>query len=100
MVGLLATFTFLGKTPYDILSLCDDRRTPATLSSFVTKRDSRISRELFELESPNFTDTSTPTCPAFALDMTSLVASGWLQNAIKYGTKVMLKAGPAGQRVK
>ena len=33
-------------------------------------------------------------------DMTSLVASSRLQNAVKYCTKVVRKTGPAGQRVK
>ena len=32
-------------------------------------------------------------------DMTSLITSGLLQNAIKYCTKLMCKTGPVGQRV-
>ena len=35
-----------------------------------------ISREPFELESPNFTSTSIPTCPTVASDATSLTTSG------------------------
>ena len=44
-------------------------------SSFVTKWSSRISGEQFDLESPNCTSISIPTCPTFALDMTSLYTS-------------------------
>ena len=59
------------------LTLCDNRRTPASSwSSFVTKWGSRIFQEPFQLESPNFTGTSLPTCPSFSLDMWSLTTSG------------------------
>ena len=48
----------------------------------------------------NFTHLSGITGPTNLPDMTSLVASGRLQNAIKYWTKVMRKVGPVDQRVK
>ena len=50
--------------------------------------------------SPNFTWLSWITGSTNMLDITSLVASGRLQNAIKYWTKVIRKTGPAGQIVK
>ena len=60
-----------------------------------------ISREQFKRGSPNFTRLSGTTCPRNLQDiMTSLIASGRLQNAIKYCTKVMRKTGPACQRIK
>ena len=57
-----------------------------------------ISRERFMRGSPNFTRLSGITGTTNLLDMTSLVTSGRLQNAIKHWTKVMRKTG--GQRVK
>ena len=63
----------------------DDLRTPA---SFVTKWGSRTAREWFDLDSPNFTRTLILVGPTTTLDMTSLAASGRLQNAIRYCTKV------------
>ena len=48
----------------------------------------------------NFTRFSGTTGPTNLPDMTSLVASGRLQNAINYCTKVMRKTAPVGQRVK
>ena len=59
-----------------------------------------ISRERFKGGSLNFTRLSLTTSPTKLPDMASLVASGLLQNAIKYCTKVVHKTGPAGQRVK
>ena len=60
----------------------------------------RISRERFKRESPNFRRLSGTNGPTNLWDMTSLVASGRLQNAIKYWTNVMRKTGLRGQRVK
>ena len=58
-----------------------------------------ISRERFKGGSPNLTRLSGGTGPINMPDMTSLVASGRLQNTIKYCIKVMCEMGPAGQRV-
>ena len=90
--------------------------------SFDTKSTCRLSPETFDLESSNFTLTSVPTHFTATLDMTSLstsslyrlwlefigltnvpdmtslAASGRLQNAIKYCAEVR-KTGPAGQRM-
>ena len=60
----------------------------------------RLSCEPFELESSNFTNTCVPTCTTSLLDMTSLIASGQLQNAIKYCTKVTRKTVLSVKRVK
>ena len=59
-----------------------------------------ISQERFEGGSPSFTQLSGTIGRTHLLDMTSLVASGRMQNAIKYCTKMMRKTGPADQRVK
>ena len=59
-----------------------------------------ISWEWFKRGSPNFTQLSRITGATNLPDMTSLVASGRLQNTIKYWTKVMRKTGPVGKRVK
>ena len=66
-------FYFVFQMVFRQNALCDDRRTPV---SFVTKWGSRISRERLDLESPNSTNTSTPTCWTTAPDLTSLAASG------------------------
>ena len=58
-----------------------------------------FSRESFKRRSPNFTGLSGTTGPTNLLDMTSLVASGRLQNAINYCTKVLRKMGPGSQSV-
>ena len=59
-----------------------------------------ISREKFMRGSPNFTRLSGTNVHKNLPDMTSLISSGRLQNAIEYWTKVMRKTGTAGQRVK
>ena len=59
-----------------------------------------ISRERFKRESPTFTRLAGTIGPTNLPDMTSLVAPGRLQKAIKYCTKVMRKTGLAGQGVK
>ena len=56
-----------------------------------------ISQERFKRGSPNFTRLLGTTGSINLPDMTSLVASGRLQNAIKYCTKVVER--PVGQRV-
>ena len=56
-----------------------------------------ISRERFKQETPNFAQLSETTGPTNHSDMTSLVASSQLQNAIKHYTKVVRKTGPADQ---
>ena len=64
-----------GKRSCCILPYCLWVRRPASssLSLFVTKWGSRIYlEERFDLESPYFTGTALPTCPTFALDMTSV----------------------------
>ena len=78
----------LGKTPYVVTGICRRRRCHGT---FITTRGSCKSRERFDLESPNFTRTFTAVGSITAPDMTSLVASSWLQNAIKY-THVLHKS--------
>ena len=68
-------------------------------SSSITKwGGSRISRKRFVRRSPYFTRLSGKICPTNLPDMTSLAASGRLQNAIKYCAKVR-KTGPGGLRV-
>ena len=59
----------------------------------IIKWAGRISQEHFDLESPNFTQTFRRTCPIITPDMTSLAASGRLQNAIYY----CIKVGPASR---
>ena len=59
-----------------------------------------ISRVWFKQGSPIFTWLSGTTGPRNLPDMTSLVTSGRLRNAIKYCTKVIRKTGPADKRVK
>ena len=54
----------------------------------------------FNLESLKLAHTSTPTSWSVVPDMTPLITSGRLQDAIKYWTKVMHKTVSAGQRVK
>ena len=49
----------------------------ANVRSFDTKPALRISRKPFDLESPNFTRTSTPTLSIFKPDMVLLSTSGW-----------------------
>ena len=56
-----------------------------------------ISRERFKRGSPIFTWLSGTTDPTNLLDMTSLIAYGRLQNAIKYCTKVVCKTGPTAK---
>ena len=56
-----------------------------------------ISGERVKQGSPNFKQLSGITGPTNVPDMTSLITSGRLQNAIKYCTKEMRKTGPAGQ---
>ena len=57
-----------------------------------------ISRELLDLNSPNFTRTSAPNHPTAVPNITSLAPYGRLQSAIKYCTKVR-KIGPAGEEL-
>ena len=52
--------------------------------------------EQFDLESTNFIRTSIPTHSTAISDMTSIAASGQLQNAMKYCTKVR-KTGPVSK---
>ena len=52
-----------------------------------------ISRERFKQDSKNFTGISWTISPTNLQDMTSPAFSGWLENAIKYCTKVR-KTGP------
>ena len=58
-----------------------------------------ISREWFRRGSPNFARLSGTAGPRNLPDMTSLLPSRRLQNAIKYCPKVMRKTGPPGQSV-
>ena len=58
-----------------------------------------IFRKRFKRRS-SCTRLSETTSPTNVCDMTSLVTSGRLKNAIKYCTKVMRQTGPTGQRVK
>ena len=53
------------------------RRSASSLSLFVTNGGSRIYRERFDLESPNFTGTFKPVVSTTRPDMTSLTTSGW-----------------------
>ena len=57
-----------------------------------------IGRQQFKPGSRNFTHLSGAIGHTEVPDITSLVASGRLQNAIKYCTQVR-KTGPAGERV-
>ena len=57
-----------------------------------------MSRERFKQELLNFTHLSRTVCLTYMPDITSLTASGRLQNAIKYCLKVR-KTGPGGQSV-
>ena len=59
---------FYGKTPL---------ASVVRRSSSITKWAARISLERFDLESPNFTRTSIPTCSTATSDMTSTATSGW-----------------------
>ena len=76
-----------------VLALCDDLRTPLS-SPFGVHRlsianwESWISRERFDLESPNFTHTSILTYSATVPEMTSLAPSVTCRKAIKYYAKV------------
>ena len=56
-----------------------------------------ISREKFKQGYLNFTRLLRTTGSTTRSDMTSLVACGRLQNAIKYSTKVLRKTGSDGQ---
>ena len=70
-----AQVEFLGEMPKCLNVLCYwDRLRP--VRSFDTKSALRISRKLFDLVSPNFTQTSTLTFSTASPDMTSLSASG------------------------
>ena len=82
-----AILLLLGKTPYDVFPVCHRVRRP---SSFVTKWASRISRERFDVESPNFTWTFTPVSFTTAPDMTPLTTSGWQLSKLKIGRKCCL----------
>ena len=59
-----------------------------------TKRGSRISRERFDIESPNFTGTFIPTCSTSPPDMTSLASSGRKLShkscLVRYGSSLQL----------
>ena len=59
-----------------------------------------ISRDKLKRGSPNFARLSATIDPTNRLYMKTLIASGRLQNAIEYCTKVTRKTGPAGQGVK
>ena len=115
----------LGKTPFcPYVGVGWPRR-----HSCLTKWGSHISRERFDLESPNFARTSISTCSASALDMMPLAgsegdwwltiessfvllggvghsgvlflnwSSSWLQNAIKCCTKVRKTSGLAKSHI-
>ena len=88
-------------TGYDATNCFRSEATENKLSKMPLQTASGgISRQRFMRVSPNFTRLSWITGPTNLLDITSTVASGRLQNAINYWTKVMRKAGPVGQRVK
>ena len=70
---MLLLLLLLCKTPLDgVLLFCDDRRVPVL---FVTKWDSRISRERFNIELTNFEITFTLVPSIKTLEMTSLSTS-------------------------
>ena len=65
---------FFGKAPLGVLPYFHRVRQPASSSSlslFITKWGSRISRERFDLESPKFTRTFIPVGSTTTPDMTS-----------------------------
>ena len=74
---LLAIRHFLEKTPvwqFSLYAMTNVRR--CRLSS-VARCDSPISRELFDLESPNFTPIYIPVRSTTTSDLTSLATSSW-----------------------
>ena len=95
-----AGLTYIG-AGYDVTTHFRSEATAKKLSKMPPPAASgRIAREWFKRGSPNFTRLSGTIGPRNLPDMTSLVTSGLLWNAIKYCTKVMRKTGLARQRVK
>ena len=79
-------WSVFGKPPNGLFALCH----------YLRRRAVRVSQERFDQESPNVTRTSTPAHSTATPDRTSLAASGRLQNAINYYTKVR-KTGAVGK---
>ena len=69
MDGHLMIKRFLGK-PVCRSALRDDLHPPASSFVVITKWAARTSGKQFDIESPNFTGTSAPTCSTAASDMT------------------------------
>ena len=67
---------FLGKTPVLRSALCDDFRPPSFVVVHHNNHISPIYREWFDVEQPNFTETSIPTHSTATPDMTSLSVFG------------------------